>query len=166
MAPTNEKMAKPRKGLDSTATKAIKGKRGRKGTWNVLQEVALEGAVETFRGYLEDRDFQGGSQRIKGDDGTTVNEYIDKTVDGLFGTATFSAIPNNMTLESFRTVSSLPSLSMLLLSIRTECEGEVRQHNSGVSEGPPCHSEDRGLGVAERLPDNSEDRGLRIQGSQ
>jgi hypothetical protein len=125
MGPATEKKAKPKKDLDSTTAKAIKGKRGRKGPWNVLQEVALEGAVETFRGYLADRNFQGGSRRIKGDDGTTVNEYIDKTVDALFATATFSAIPNNMTLESFRTVSSLPSLSTSLLSIRTECEGEV-----------------------------------------
>jgi hypothetical protein len=91
----------------------------------MLQEVALEGAIETFWGYLENRNFQGGSQRIKGNDGTTVNKYIDKTVNTLFGTGTFLVIPNNITLESFRTVSSLPSLSTSLLSIRTECEGEV-----------------------------------------
>jgi hypothetical protein len=125
MAPTNQKMSKPKKDRDTTTSTAIKGKRGRKGPWNVLQEVALEGAVETFRKYLEDRNFQGGSRRIKGDDGTTVNEYIDKTVDALFGTLTFQAIPNNMTLEIFRTVSSMPSLSTSLLSIRTEREGEV-----------------------------------------
>jgi hypothetical protein len=110
MAPTNEKTAKLKKDLDSTTTKAIKGKRGRKGPWNVLQDVALEGAVQSFQTYLEDRNFQGGSQRIKGDDSMTVNEYIEKKVNALFGTATFSVVPNNMTLDTFRTVSSITQL--------------------------------------------------------
>jgi hypothetical protein len=132
MPPSGEKTAKSQKKRvdDTTRTmtesleemgSAIKGKRGRPGRWNSLQEVALEAEAQPFWKFLEGRNFQGGSRKVKGDDGKTVQQYIDKRVDSLFKTPTFSVIPDKMSLDAFRTVSSNSSMATYI----TQCHDRV-----------------------------------------